>query len=164
VETVETVLADHEEVYSYEVIPSDDSRFYVFAHVEEEERLSEIFTIAEKYALLFNRPISITDNGVAVTVIGTSESLQTAFTDVTERTPFSIEWVGQYTPGQHDAIGWLTTRQCKTLEVAHEFGFYEMPRQASYKEIADELDCAPSTANELLRRGEQALIEGILDS
>ena len=163
IETVEAVLTDHEEVHSHEVIPSDDSRFYVFAHVAERERLSEVLAIAEKYALLFNRPLSITDNGVVVTVIGTSESLQAAFADVTEWIPLSVEWVGEYTPGQHNAIEWLTPRQRKTLEVAHELGFYEMPRQASYREIADELDCAPSTANELLRRGEAALVEGILN-
>ncbi|WP_254523730.1 helix-turn-helix domain-containing protein [Natrinema caseinilyticum] len=128
------------------------------------QRLSEVLAIAEKYAILFDRPLSITDDGVAVTVIATSESLRAAFTDVTERIPLSVEWVGQYTPEQHDAIEWLTSRQRKTLEVAYELGFYEMPRQASYREIADELDCAPSTANELLRRGEEALLEGILDS
>jgi predicted DNA binding protein len=56
----------------------------------------------------------------------------------------------------------LTDCQRTALEPAHDLGFYETPRTVTYDDIAAELGCAPTTANELLRRAESRIVEALL--
>ncbi len=53
----------------------------------------------------------------------------------------------------------LTDRQREALEVAHEAGYYEWPRQVTCQELADELGVASPTYTEHLRTAEQKLIQ-----
>lgn len=157
----EAVLADHPEVYDHEVAASGGS-VDAFAHVAERETLSELLAIVEDHALLLDRPFPVTAAGVAVTVAGQSESLRAAYGELTDRIPVSVEWAGAYEPGAGGPLSRLTDRQREAIEAARELGFYESPRGATHEEIADELECAPSTANELLRRAEAAVLDGLL--
>jgi len=52
----------------------------------------------------------------------------------------------------------LTDRQREALEVAHEGGYYEWPREATCQALANELDVATPTYTEHLRTAEQKLI------
>ncbi|WP_092687487.1 helix-turn-helix domain-containing protein [Halorientalis regularis] len=74
-----------------------------------------------------------------------------------------IDWLGDYEPGHDGPLAQLTDRQREALETAYELGFYQSPRATSYEEIAAELDCVPSAANDLLRRAEAALVATVLD-
>lgn len=53
----------------------------------------------------------------------------------------------------------LTDRQHEALRTAYELGFFDIPRQTSLEEIADELDIAASSVSERLRRAQTQLIE-----
>jgi predicted DNA binding protein len=156
------VLADNPEVYDHEVVAGGGG-VEAFAHVAERETLSALLSIAHDNALLLDRPFPVTDEGVAVTVAGRSEALRAAFSALTDRIPVSVVWTGEYDPGGHGPLSRLTDRQREAIEAAHGLGFYQSPRGATHEEIADELGCAPSTANELLRRAEAAVVEGLLE-
>lgn len=52
----------------------------------------------------------------------------------------------------------LTDRQREALQVAHEAGYYEWPREVTCQELADELGVASPTYTEHLRTAEQKLI------
>jgi hypothetical protein len=53
----------------------------------------------------------------------------------------------------------LTDRQHEALRIAYELGYFEIPRGASLEDIAAELDIAPSSVSERLRRAQTQLIE-----
>jgi len=50
----------------------------------------------------------------------------------------------------------LTDRQRAALDTALDLGYYDVPRAASVADVAVELDCATSTAGELLRKAGRA--------
>jgi predicted DNA binding protein len=52
----------------------------------------------------------------------------------------------------------VTPRQQEALEAALDAGYYEVPRRASVSDVAGALDCATSTAGELLRRAEAGVV------
>ena len=52
----------------------------------------------------------------------------------------------------------LTDRQREVAETAVELGYYDIPRSASQEDIAAELDCAPSTIAEHLRKAEARIL------
>lgn len=160
---VEAVLAAREDVHAFDVIGTPGDRFYAFVHVAPREPLSELLSIVERYALLLDRPFRYTEEGIVVTVAGDGAALQAAFEEANEAIPVAVEWTGGFDPGRHGPLSKLTDRQREAVEVAHALGFYETPRQATYAEIGDALECAPSTANELLRRAEARLVEAVLE-
>jgi hypothetical protein len=53
----------------------------------------------------------------------------------------------------------LTDPQREALRTAYELGYFEVPRGASLEAVADELDIAPSSASERLRRAQTHLVE-----
>jgi len=53
----------------------------------------------------------------------------------------------------------LTDRQHEALRIAYELGYFEIPRQSSLEDVAEELDISPSSVSERLRRAQTQLIE-----
>jgi len=155
-------IEDGEDVLQAELIDGEGDRVYAFLHVSEREMLSELLSITEEYALLLEPPFTFTDLGVRVTVAGEEVALQRAFDDVSDRIAVEVEWMGGYSPDGSNTLSRLTDRQREALTTAYELGYYETPRAVSFDEVAAELDCASSTANELLRRAEAAVIGAVL--
>lgn len=162
VAVVDEVLADHPEVLAYDVHESG-GHGYCFVHVTERDFLSELLQIVDEHALVLDRPIQFVEEGVALTVAGPSSALREAFRDATDLVGVEVQWSGEYDPAVTDALPQLTSRQREAIRTAYDLGFYEKPRETSYEEIADALDCAPSTANELLRRAETTIVGAVLD-
>ena len=53
----------------------------------------------------------------------------------------------------------FTDRQREALRIAYELGYFDIPRGASLEDVAGELDIAPSSVSERLRRAQTQLIE-----
>ena len=62
------------------------------------------------------------------------------------------------TEGAEPDVG-LTERQMKTLKMAVEMGYFDTPRRASIKDVADRMKVSPSTAVEHLRKAEKKVLE-----
>ena len=57
----------------------------------------------------------------------------------------------------------LTPEQREVLEVAHEMGYFDIPREASMSDLASELGISSQAVSERLRRGHQVLVSEQLD-
>jgi hypothetical protein len=53
----------------------------------------------------------------------------------------------------------LSTEQLRVVEAAHEMGMFEIPQEATGKEVADRLEVSQSTVSEKLRRAQQNICE-----
>lgn len=162
-DAVRTVLDDHDEVYEADVVETTDGRFCAFVHVAERESLSALLALVDEHALLLQRPFTFDADGISVTVVGDGDSLQRAFAALGDELPVEVEWTGGFDPTHDPLVARLTDRQREALQVAYDLGFYETPRAASYEAIGEALGCAPSTANELLRRAEATLVAGVVE-
>ncbi|WP_435358885.1 helix-turn-helix domain-containing protein [Haloarchaeobius sp. DFWS5] len=168
---IRAVLADHPEVRQHDVVGAEDeshdgtgASHYVFVNVAEREPVSALLAIVDEHRLLLDPPFRFTEDGISVTVAGDAEALQAAFGAATETdVPVEVEWTGGFHPEEPSALARLTDRQREALEAAHALGFYENPRKVSFEDIGAALDCAPSTANELLRRAEAAVMSAVLE-
>lgn len=72
-----------------------------------------------------------------------------------------LERLGSYR-GPDRPLDDLTERQREVISTAHAMGFYEVPREVSTEEVADELDLDPSTVAEHLQRAERNLLDELL--
>lgn len=68
-----------------------------------------------------------------------------------------------FEPGApRQTMGELTPPQRDALVAAVERGYYKVPRESSARELAEELDMAPQSLSELLRRGTENLVRSNL--
>ena len=100
------------------------------------------------------------DGTMRCTVVGSPEDLQAVIDGVPDGMTVEVLRVGDHAGGP---IGDLSTRQRDAIQVAWDRGYYEVPRSGGIEEVAGALDCAVSTASDLLRRAESRLVANALD-
>jgi len=70
----------------------------------------------------------------------------------------SVNRLGEDDAYRESQVTALTDRQEEVLEGARERGYHEIPRQASVREVADEVGCSKSTTADHLRKAEARLV------
>ncbi|MBX0305768.1 PAS domain S-box protein [Haloarcula salinisoli] len=76
--------------------------------------------------------------------------------------------IGEFTtaptaPDRDDPLSGLTDRQREVLAVAYRGGYFEKPRTQNAGEVADHLDVARPTFDEVLRAAQRNLLETVFD-
>jgi predicted DNA binding protein len=88
--------------------------------------------------------------------------LSTVLEDVPDGITATVERVSDHARLGGSLAARLTDRQFEALAVAHDAGYYAVPRAGSLATVAEELDISESAASTLLRAAEQALVEAAL--
>ena len=151
------------DVIAQDVLDVQGDVFHLYLHVRPGEPAGQLMALAQRYALIIDTPLAFTDRGgLRLTVVGTHDMLQRALKDLPNDIQISVEQVGQYSPDRPNLISILTERQAEVFRTAVEEGYYEIPRQATHADIANELDCAPSTIDEHLRKAESRVLSTLV--
>lgn len=151
-------------VISYDVLDVEaENTYHLYLHVHPGEPAGTLMALCYEFALIIDTPIEFTDHGgVLVTIVGTHDMLREALKAVPDDITISIQQVGQYSPGTRDMLSMLTERQREVFETAVDMGYYDIPRQVNQSDLADALDCAPSTVDEHLRKAESRVLRGLV--
>ena len=139
---------------------TSDEGFYVYLRTALRDREAGYREVVDRDGVLIVPPVEIRgDRTVRQTMVGRGEDIAAGL----EGLPDSIE-VEVLRTGSYDTRngGHVTDRQREALQVAWAAGYYEVPRTAALTTVADRLGCAHSTASDLLRRAERALVAGAL--
>lgn len=113
------------------------------------------------YGVLVQYPMVFVDpaqSSLRVTVAGPSEDIQQLVAETRDLADLTVETVTEYDHTASRQVHELTTRQREVLLTAYECGYYEVPREATYADIAAELDCSASSVGQTLRRIESRLV------
>lgn len=113
--------------------------------------------------LVIHKPIVYRDGGIHFRVVGEPESLQAAFERAEERIELRIDEIETVRGDPHRPTATLSDRQREAIAAALELGYYDQPRAATHADIAAELECAPATASEHLRKAEAKLVRAVMD-
>jgi hypothetical protein len=158
----EAAVEDIPQVVDYELLRVGDDAFYVYVRDATTDALSELFGPITEGGLIVVPPIRYHDDGtVTFSLFGPDAEIQAAVESVPDPVDVTIERVGGLQATAQTTEAALSTRQRDAVAAAVELGYYEIPRQASHEDVAEEIDCAPSTAAEHLRKAESTLISAI---
>lgn len=103
--------------------------------------------------LIVEMPMSHTgDGGIRITLIGTDASFQRAVDSIPDEFDLDIESLGEYHPDMRELFSTLTDRQKEILSTAIREGYYEYPRRASQRDIAQHFGIASGTVGQHLQR------------
>lgn len=156
------VLEDHETVKSVTTTALGD-RVFVHVHFVPNDLIKSIFAIPQNHDLILDLPMEYAEGGaLRVTAIGKLETFRKASEEMTEDVGLQLLSMGDYVPGDEGLYAQLTDRQREILAAAVEVGYYEVPRQASHKDIADHLGIASATVGEHLRKIESTVLKEII--
>lgn len=155
---------DHPDLLWREVSDGDrDDTFYVYNRVRATETMAALFGILEDHELVLDPPMEFTrDGGLVVTAIGEFETFREAVEKVPEGVDLHLETTGEYRPDAGRLYSLLTDRQRETLRAAVDVGYYEVPRRATYEDVADRMGIAAGTVGEHLRKIEATVLQEVL--
>ncbi|MFT4923252.1 MAG: putative DNA binding protein [Haloarculaceae archaeon] len=143
------------EVVGYDIERIDERSCYVYVRDATTDSLQEMFGPISSGGLIVVPPIEYGSDGTVVfSMFGPDDEVQDAIEDVSVPVDVTIEAVGGLAGTTTAISSRLTDRQREVVETAVEMGYYDVPRSASQEAIATELDCAPSTVAEHLRKCE----------
>lgn len=158
------ILAASPAVHEFTVADGASDRAYGYSRVETNDLVEYMLERDRELELVRDMPVEITDEGdQKVTLIGTDEAFARA-TALDEPEGYDIEILrtGEYHPEGGRLLDVLTARQREVLEAAVETGYYETPREATHEDVADRLDCSPTTVGEHLQKIERAVFGALV--
>ncbi|WP_256296336.1 helix-turn-helix domain-containing protein [Haloarchaeobius salinus] len=162
-EPYEATLREVEGVQSFEVAPLGDDRFYVYVMDDPDETGQGLMAAFSRPSIAAVPPLSYRmDRSVSIGVLGEPDRLREVFEATPDDIRVDIERVGEYAADPAAAGARLTDRQREAVRVAQALGYYEVPREATVADVADELDCSTGTAAEHLQKAAAELL-GDLD-
>ena len=155
-------IRDVPEVLDFETVTAGDGRFYAYLRNELSDLSRRLFGTFTRGSLLVVPPLRYGGDGsVTLSVFGPAEEVRAAVEAVPPPFEVTVEEVSGMgaTPGLVGPL--LSPRQREAVEVAIAVGYYDIPRTGGHEAIAAEMDCAPSTAAEHLRKAESKALRAL---
>lgn len=155
-------LRGEDAVRRAENTPIDDRRSVLLLTLRPEEipMAAAVFEAFTRTGLVFELPVVYREGSVQATLLGESSALQSVIDAFPDAVTVDVEEVGEFagtTP--RDA---LSDRQREAVEAGLELGYYDVPRRATHRDVAERLGCAPSTASEHLQKAEAKLVRAAM--
>ncbi|MEA1932425.1 MAG: helix-turn-helix domain-containing protein [Euryarchaeota archaeon] len=145
-------------VVDFEVAAIDDRAFYVYVRDRAPLPWKALLNSYTERNLLVLPPVEYRmDCSLRFTVVGESAELQAAIESVPTGIEITVDRIGEYA-GTDATVTVLTDRQRELLRAARRLGYYDVPREAGVRAVAEEVGCAPGTAAEHLQKAEARLI------
>lgn len=115
--------------------------------------------------MFFEFPLEgIEGDGIRVTMVGeTNEVLRRTLAAIPDEIEVTVDRIGAYPPDLRDVSSLLTERQQEILNIATDLGYYEVPRRATHRDIAERVGLNAGTVSEHLRKLEARVFAAITD-
>ncbi|WP_276273900.1 helix-turn-helix domain-containing protein [Haloarcula litorea] len=152
----ERVVAGVDSLVAATFVPDRDGT-YAFLSQDDYEFAGPILDAVGASDVLFRPPVVFLDTGaVRFEAVGETAALSGFHDDLADLGTLAIERVQAFE--RAGSPSGLTERQRAALDAAVAVGYYEVPRSGTIADVAAELDCSTSTAGELVRKAESAVV------
>lgn len=144
-------------------VVEDTNGAYAFLRQDEYEFASTLLDTIEESHVTFLPPVVFLETGeIQFETVGETTALSTLHEKLSELGELTIEQVHDFE--RKNSPSCLTDRQKAALEAGVSVGYYEVPREGTVADIADTLNCSTSTAGELVRKAEAAVIQNYTET
>jgi len=151
-------------VLDYEVPRTNNGFAYV--HYESTPMMEALLMAVFEHKIVLQWPLEfVTDaetRGIRATFMGSDAALSNVTEEIPEGLDLSLVRTGEYTTAHSDPVLALTEKQRTLFETAVEAGYYEVPRETTQGELADELGVTHGTISDRLQRLESTLLTSLL--
>jgi len=152
----ETQLDDLDCVEHWELVgEGENSYFYVI-----EVKALEMPDGAEvdRDDLVGMRDPTVIDRGLLLSLVGSQEATRNVLRNQKQAGVVpELHRLGDYDGGEQ-TLETLTDRQLEVLQTAYEMGFYDVPREVTVADVAEEIGLDGGTVSEHLQRAERNIL------
>lgn len=145
-------LREHPDIVAYDPLYSDSDRVLVKYETTEQG----LFSFLGEASLPPEFPLLVEDGEMEFNVTATRAQFE-ALGDTLDESPLRYDLLSVV--HSDSQAGVLTERQRECLAVALRKGYFEVPRDCTLAEVAEELSVDKSTASETLRRGSGRILD-----
>lgn len=155
-------IADAAEgVLDYQVSAGAD-HITVYAHFVPTDTIVDLLSLFREHELILDMPLEYTgERSLRAHIVGEEAVIREVIPQVPDEVGLNLERITDYAPEEERLFSMLTERQQETLRTALEVGYYQVPRQATHQDVADELDRSDGTVGEHLRKIEAQVMAAI---
>lgn len=155
------IAEESDEVLDFQISEGDD-HFTVYSHFVPTQDIIDLLRLFREYELILDMPLEYTTDGsLRAHIVGEEDVIREVIPNVPDGIGLNLEQLTDYVPEGERLFSMLTDRQQETLQAALEVGYYQEPRQATHKDIADSLDRSRGTVGEHLRKIEAEVMAAI---
>lgn len=159
-ETVRDAFASEPLIDSFDLSVVGENCCYVHAHSETAPLEGATAKALTPPGVVAVPPVRYEDNEwLALTLVGDDAAVQRAVDRVPDGVLVDVRSVDSRGYDASDPFEALSARQREAVLAAVDAGYYDVPRESSVEVVARELNCAPSTAAEHLRKAESRLVK-----
>lgn len=159
-DSLQAEMSDLDGLRSVDVVPAGRDSCFAYLRPIAPPIAKEAFRTFTQGDIIAVPPIVYGDGVVRLGFIGTSDDLDRVFSSSPLGISLEVERIGSQPSTPTGTV--LSDRQAEAIQAAFDLGYYSIPRQATHKDVAEALDCAPSTASEHLQKAEAALVRAHL--
>lgn len=161
-EATENVIQSVDSLLVSNVVADTDGT-YAFLRQDDYEFASALLDTIEESRVIFLPPVVFLETGaVQFEAVGETSALSTFHDELSELGELTIERVHDFERERSSSR--LTDRQEAALVAGVTVGYYEVPREGTTADIAAVLSCSTSTAGELVRKAEAAVIRNFTET
>lgn len=158
------ILSAEQDVLGFSISEQDANVGLAFVHARPPPSIRRILELRREHGVFFDFPIEATEEGqLKLTIVGeTNGEITGVLDEIPAEIEISVERIGPYIEDPKSMTDLLTDRQREILEVALASGYYDVPRRATHRDVAEQLELAVPTVSEHLQKIE-ARIFGALE-
>lgn len=159
-EVASEILREHEDSIQWSLSATGSGTYGIIRY---EDFPQEYPKFAVENDVVLSPPIIIRDDGsFQMTFVGTQSGFDALIGELEDQFKFSINGFGDYFGP--NGWGWITPRQRKSLEIAVDVGYFDIPRTGTMSDVAAELGCSESTASEHVRKAQFSIIRDLVSN
>jgi DNA-binding CsgD family transcriptional regulator len=148
----ESVLDADPDVLAYGLSQAG-TEVHAYVHLTPNGTVDVLTHLPQQYPLVVELPVEcLPDGSLRASVVGERETFADALDGVPESVSVELASIRPYDPRAGRPVASLTARQQELLDAAVAAGYYDVPREATYADIAAQLDIAAATVGEHLRK------------
>jgi hypothetical protein len=156
-------LDAREETVAYSVTDAVDGVFYACVRDRLTPADRGYVDAFARGTLVVVPPVRFNPDGTTdLTLVGTATDLDAAVDALPEGMRATVRSIGPYRRRAGSTEARLTDRQHEAVAAAVDCGYYDSPRAGTVAQVADELDVAPGTAAEHLRKAETTVMRELV--
>lgn len=148
------ILSAEQDVLSFSISEQNAEVGLVFVHARPPPSIGRLLELPRERGVFFDFPIETTEEGqLEITIVGETNSELVGIVDeIPSEIEVSVERIGPYIEDPKSLTDLLTDRQGEILDVALASGYYDVPRRATHRDIAEQLELSVPTVSEHLQK------------
>lgn len=151
------IFEEHSSVISWRLV--GDEEFVVFIHAETSPQSEALLSLLDYHEILLLFPINhLDEGGIEVRLLGEQQALGEFVSAMSELTNLSLERIKNLS-SLPDESSVLTSRQREIAKLAFDEGYFDIPRSANTRDLAELLDVTPETIHEHIRKINYRLVK-----